>query len=433
MAGETNKLLPTLSFYSGGGFLDMGFEAAGFKIVWTNEIDRDFARFHAAGITSWRKSRGNGVQAEIFNTDSIEKIPSSQIVAEAFGKSIPTEFGIIGGPPCQDFSIRGSRKGFRGSKGRLTKIFLNKIVELKPTFFVMENVKGLLEHETYLHHLFKKVKKHYDLDHKTLNALEFGVPQSRERVFFVGIRKDTRRLAGKRLKKLSREWFNWPTPLYRDAATEFQWPEKSKFGATPRRHPKLPIKLCVKSCLVPDYNLHVIANSSEYFNLYTSKTKLNAIKEGETTRPSFKRLHRFKYSPTSCYGNNEVHLHPHKNRRISVREALRIQGVSDAYVLPSDGDLLLSKRFKMIGNGVPVPLAEAVANAVKNEILKRNKTTTKNGSVDKGEAEFCNEQNPKQKHKARTRTQISPSQNGTSISYSQQRATRQARYNPKEI
>jgi len=106
-----------------------------------------------------------------------------------------------------------------------------------------------------------------------------------------------------------------------------------------------------------------VPNANEFFNLY-GKAKRKQIKEGETNRPSFKRLHRFKYSPTACYGNNEVHLHPYKNRRISVREALRIQGVSDRYILPSDGELLLSKKFKMIGNGVPVPLAKAVAVAV---------------------------------------------------------------------
>ena len=64
-----NKLkIPILSFYSGGGFMDMGFEQAGFEIVWTNEFDHVFAKLHAAGITSWRKSQGSNSLAEIFNT-----------------------------------------------------------------------------------------------------------------------------------------------------------------------------------------------------------------------------------------------------------------------------------------------------------------------------------------------------------------------------
>jgi len=123
-------------------------------------------------------------------------------------------------------------------------------------------------------------------------------------------------------------------------------------------------------------------NSKEYFNLYVDEIELKKIAEGETNRPSFKRLHRFKYSPTACYGNNEVHLHPYKNRRLSVRETLRIQGVEDTYVLPPE--LPLSKKFKMIGNGVPVPLAEAVANSMKDFLVvhKVINTTKINGHLD---------------------------------------------------
>src|SRR5436853_5165225 len=97
--------IPILSFYSGGGFMDMGFEQAGFEIKWTNEFDEVFAKLHAAGISSWRKSRGNGIKAEIFNTKSITTIGSAEIVSEAFPKGKPEHFGIIGGPPCQDLSI----------------------------------------------------------------------------------------------------------------------------------------------------------------------------------------------------------------------------------------------------------------------------------------------------------------------------------------
>ena len=129
----------------------------------------------------------------------------------------------------------------------------------------------------------------------------------------------------------------------------------------------IPIELCVENCLVPYREEKKIPNSKEYFKLYSTKDQLDAIKEGETNRPSFKRLHRFKYSPTACYGNNEVHLHPYRHRRLSVRETLRIQGVPDTYVVPAD--LPLSKKFKMIGNGVPVPLAEAVANSIKSFLI----------------------------------------------------------------
>jgi len=80
MSNHHENKIPILSFYSGGGFLDMGFEQAGFETVWTNEVDAVFAKLHAAGITSWRKSRGNGIKAEIFNTKSITEVSSKEIL-----------------------------------------------------------------------------------------------------------------------------------------------------------------------------------------------------------------------------------------------------------------------------------------------------------------------------------------------------------------
>ncbi len=358
--------IPVLSFYSGGGFMDMGFEKAGFKIVWTNEFDQVFAKLHASGITSWRKSQGNNIKAEIFNTKSITEIKSEEIVKEAFPKGKPEHFGIIGGPPCQDFSMNGSRKGFEGERGKLTIIFFDKILELKPTFFIMENVTGLTKRKDtkeYLQKLLKRVEKEYYIDHKKLNSLDFGVPQHRERIFFVGIKKD---FLDKKLIEQSSfgKWFPFPVnEKYQNAAKKYNWGKQVEFGLSFPKPEDIPIELCVESCLVSNGEMNSIPNANEFFNLYVTENILQKIEEGETKRPSFKRLHRFKYSPTTCYGNNEVHLHPYKHRRISVREALRIQGVPDEYILPPK--LPMTKKFKMIGNGVPVPLAEAVANAVK--------------------------------------------------------------------
>lgn len=364
--------IPILSFYSGGGFMDMGFEKAGFEIVWTNEVDDVFVKLHEAGITSWRKARGNGIKAEIFNKKSITEVSAEKIVEEAFPEGKPEDFGIIGGPPCQDFTINGKMKGFNGERGQLTIVFFDRILKLLPTFFVMENVTGLTRSNSTKDHmqkLIRRVEKEYFVDHKTLNALDFGVPQFRERVFFIGIRKD--KLDEAIVNKSLGEWFTFPVnKKYNGAATKYKWSTAVKFGKKLKKPKDLPLELCVESCLVPFRAMKDIPNAKEYFNLYVKEAELNKIGEGETNRPSFKRLHRFKYSPTACYGNNEVHLHPYRNRRLSVRETLRIQGVEDCYVLPAE--LPLTKKFKMIGNGVPVPLAEAVANAVK-DFIKVNK------------------------------------------------------------
>lgn len=365
MSRSKEHKIPILSFFSGGGFMDMGFEQAGFEVIWTNEFDKTFAELHAEGMTSWRKSNGNGVKAEIFNTKSITEIKSKEIISEAFPNGKPEHFGIIGGPPCQDFSMNGSLKGFAGDRGKLTVIYFDKILELKPTFFVMENVTGLIkrnETKEFLQTLLKRVEEDYFVDHGKLNALEFGVPQYRERIFFVGIKKsklDTKIINQSPFGK----WFPFPVDIkYLNAANKYKWPTPVSYRLNLKKPADLPIELCIENCLVPSTEMDSTPNSKEFFNLYVSEDVLNDIKEGETNRPSFKRLHRYKYSPTACYGNNEVHLHPYQNRRLSVRETLRIQGVPDSYVLPPE--LPLSKKFKMIGNGVPVPMAKAVASAL---------------------------------------------------------------------
>lgn len=365
MSKKKNVNIPILSFFSGGGFMDIGFEEAGFEVIWSNEFDKDFAALHAAGVTSFRKSKGNIKEAEIFNTDSINDVEASVIEKEAFPNGKPEHFGIIGGPPCQDFSLNGKQKGFEGNRGKLTVTYLERIKDLKPDFFVLENVTGLFRiksNREYFYKLLEDIQKDYITDDSILNSLNFGVPQNRERVFVVGFKKS--------LSVMENEVQNlWKFPFFAihqhdNIVKKYRWPLAEEFGGNPEKSSGIPINLCVESCLVKDEVIDDIPNANEFFPFKVSEDKLNSIKEGETNRPSFKRLHRFRYSPTACYGNNEVHLHPYKNRRISVREALRIQGVPDEYVLPKT--ISMTKKFKLIGNGVPVPMAKAVAEAIKD-------------------------------------------------------------------
>jgi len=369
----SNKLqlynLPVLSFFSGGGFLDMGFASAGFDIVWTNEIDQVFSGFYREGITAWKQKKGilkKGIECAISSKNSIKDIQSEIILKEAF-KEKPSPFGIIGGPPCQDFSVNGNLNGFKGDRGSLTDAYLYKVRELQPVFFVMENVTGLIKVQKNAKHFFellKVMKDDFLIDWEVLNSLDFGVPQSRERIFVVGINKSKLNVSFFENKS---SWFPFGKyATHSGAQALYKWPEPNTFGTTPAQPSDIPITLCVESCLVNEDQEGVIANAKEYFKLHGDKRRLRSIKEGETNRPSFKRLHRYKYSPTACYGNNEVHLHPYQHRRLSVREALRIQGVDDSYVITTPG--FLSKKFKMIGNGVPVPMAEALGMSVRDFI-----------------------------------------------------------------
>lgn len=103
-----------------------------------------------------------------------------------------------------------------------------------------------------------------------------------------------------------------------------------------------------------------------------NQQRFTNIREGDVRGKSFKRLHRWRYSPTAAYGNNEVHLHPYLPRRISVAEALALQSLPNDFELPNN--ISLSAKFKMVGNGVPYLLAFGIAN----DIYEWLETFTKN-------------------------------------------------------
>lgn len=152
-------------------------------------------------------------------------------------------------------------------------------------------------------------------------------------------------------------WFPWPQPAFPEAK-QLPWPSTSPFGSDVPEPAGIPLGLTVNSLL--SGNVEDLPNGSEVFNAYSEK--FWRIAEGDVSGKSFKRLHRYRYSPTVWYGNNEVHIHPWKPRRLSVREALRIQTVPDEYVIPSE--FSLTDKFKMIANGVPCGLAEYIARSI---------------------------------------------------------------------
>ncbi len=365
MKDKERNNIPILSFFSGGGFLDMGFEMAGFQIAFSTELDKDFAKFYKEGMSNW-----SGEKKEVSAITDINKIESDDL-----RQIVESPFGIIGGPPCQDFSIRGSKNGFDGIRGTLTYSYYEKIMDLQPDFFLMENVPGIVllkKTKDSFNAILNMFREDYLITSKRLNSLEYGVPQSRERLFVFGVKKSK---VGHSVKSDCDDWFKWPKPTYPEAAKSFNWGEPSDRVLNSKlKLPNPPKELCVNRILINENDMLKIPNANEYFNLQ-KPLKIQAIQEGDTYRPSFKRLHRKKYSPTACYGNNEVHLHPITNRRISVREALRIQGVPDSYIIETPGNL--TKKFKMIGNGVPVPLAHQIAIAIQHFLSNINLTNSK--------------------------------------------------------
>lgn len=347
--------IPVLSFFTGGGFLDMGFEQAGFDVAFTNEFNEDICDMHDYAYTAWRASIGDPREARISFRGSIEDVNVNHIA-----RTDP--FGVIGGSPCPSFSIAGKQKGKDDPRGQLAWVYVEKIIALRPSFFLMENVPGLArtaKHSKFLYELRVKLRDAgYSTDVSILNALEHGAPQDRERMFMVGFRNDFLLEVPKPrgFDVLAGGWFPYPAPTHPGAKDRYPWPKTSPFGATPPR-PDVPIELTISPLL---QGLYAVANSTEHFQPYSRK--FTEVPEGDTHRKSYKRPHRYRYSPTAAYGNNEVHFHPWLPRRMSVRECLRIQTLPDSYVLPTEKPL--SIKFRMIGNGVPVLLARAMASSM---------------------------------------------------------------------
>ena len=380
--------VPVLSFFTGAGFLDLGFQKGGFEVIWRNEYDLSFVKGYEYGQDAMFGSKGHRVE----NTQSIVDLGPNQIAREAFGSlGRPDVFGMIGGPPCPDFSVGGKNRGGEGERGRLSAVYINRILELQPTFFLFENVPGLLrtsKHREFLTDLMKQLSRDYVVDINILRALDYGVPQDRERVFMVGFqRKWLKRNVDLDLSGLrdwflwaplidgssqatllgKKKWFPWNTGRhYHDAKNQFAWPDTSPYGEEPL-YPGVPHELTMSSLFDAEDYLASLPNGQEAFVAYSDK--FLRIAEGDVSRKSFKRLHRWRYSPAVAYGNNEVHLHPWQPRRLTVREALRIQSVPDEWALPPG--MPLSHKFKTIGNGVPVKLGEAVARAFQEVLAGR--------------------------------------------------------------
>ena len=273
--------------------------------------------------------------------------------------------GFIGGPPCPDFSVAGKNRGSEGENGRLTKDYFNLIYKEEPHFFLFENVKGIWstkQHREFLKKELSKLEKKYTINFSLLNALHFGVPQSRERVIVFGILKSNYSV---------NSFFEFDKSMYSKRYTNAEisncdWPDPSRFildGYKPL--PKRIIEDLTVEYWFEKNEVNKHFNGTEYFKP-KSMDKFMTIDEGDTTRKSFKRLNRWKYSPTAAYGNNEVHLHPYKARRLSVAEALSLQSLPKDFVLPKN--MTLTDKFKSIGNGVPFELANQIAKGIRTEL-----------------------------------------------------------------
>lgn len=281
-------------------------------------------------------------------------------------KSMGSIIGFIGGPPCPDFSVGGKNKGRHGINGKLSGTYVNMIIKHKPDFFLFENVKGLWK--TKKHREFYDALKNqlhssgYATTEKLINSIEYGVPQDRERIILIGVKRSVFNITGNSINN-----FPWNKGIIykKDDVFKLDWPLRNDFieDSNLKEPFGIPLELTVEYWFKKNNVLNHF-NSTHCFQPRAGLTKFRQIPEGDDLKKSFKRLHRWRYSPTACYGNNEVHLHPYKARRISVAEALSIQSMPKNFMLPEY--MSLTNMFKTVGNGVPFLAAKGIAMSLKS-------------------------------------------------------------------
>jgi DNA (cytosine-5)-methyltransferase 1 len=178
MADRANRNPKVISLFAGCGGLDLGFHQEGYDILWANDHDK-------WAVETYKHNLGN-----VITEKDIEKVDPYK------DKTIPECDLILGGFPCQDFSMIWKRPGLNGERGGLYKSFLRFVDAKKPKAFVAENVKGLLSANNsraikQILHDFSNISPGYLVKPKLYNFADYGVPQFRERILIVGIRIDT--------------------------------------------------------------------------------------------------------------------------------------------------------------------------------------------------------------------------------------------------
>ena len=277
--------------------------------------------------------------------------------------------GVIGGPPCPDFSVAGKNRGKDGDNGKLSGIYTEIICNIQPDFFLFENVKGLYrtaKHRAFFEQLKNQfIEKGYYLTEQLINALEFGVPQDRERIILIGVRNDIANDLNLRIEESSLIDFPWDQyKLYNiEDIKSINWPDRNPY----MEHDPLPVPVGIIESLTVQHwwNINDVLhhpNANMYFKPKAGLVRFQTTDEGDDKKKSYKRLHRWRYSPTVAYGNNEVHIHPYEPRRISVAEALALQSLPREFVVPHE--VTLTDAFKTIGNGVPFLAARGIANSI---------------------------------------------------------------------
>jgi DNA (cytosine-5)-methyltransferase 1 len=330
-----NPQFSLISLFCGGGGLDLGLGFAGFD----SKIASDLAPINVKTVTT------NLPHAEELAENALDL--SGDILLNA--AALNSVDLVAAGPPCQSFSILGRRGALNDPRGQLALKYFDLISEIKPRAFLFENVPGLLtvnkgkDWEELLEYAQKKTG--YHLHFTKLNAVNFGIPQSRERVFLVGFREKTE--------------FEFPREATGTFAEELKL-ENQKGG-----YDFTPSLLALEE--VDGLANHVIRQHGE-----TVRQRYLAIPPGDRDKTDHTdRIDSEKPSGTvlvgSSAGGGRPHIHPIEPRVITVREAARLQSFPDWYVFQGAS----TAQYRQVGNAVPPLLAYEVGKKIAEALNQR--------------------------------------------------------------
>lgn len=325
-----------LSLFCGAGGLDLGFEEAGFSVGLAFDSNRD-------SVLSYNENRPNGSVAHV---GDVSGLTPRELDRRYKGRFSPS--GVIGGPPCQSFSQANVRQSDEDPRHNMPIAFarlLGKLNRREPVdFFVMENVVGLTlkRHQKTLAKTLTMFRRAgFAVEQAILNAKDYGTPQMRERLFLVGFNK--KNFPG--LRWVPPSPMDGPTLTVRDAISWLPNPaffERDLDCDAIDPHPN-------HWCMTP--------RSAKF-------RRSGALQEGDFKSRSFKTLAWDKPSIAVAYGHREVHIHPTGTRRLSVYEAMLLQGFPKQFRLHGN----LSSQIRQVSEAVPFPLALAVAKSIADHL-----------------------------------------------------------------
>ena len=308
--------------------MDLGFQNAGFSLAWANEYDKNV----------WATHKYNFPQTELC------QLSIRDIVAD----SVPSCIGMIGGPPCQSFSEGGAKRGTEDPRGQLFWDYIRILEAKKPLFFVAENVSGLLSlrHQDALNAFLAAFSNAgYQVVPHLYKASHYGIAQDRERVIFVGYRSDLGR-------KFTVPTRHEQSKVLRDVIGDLPLSIGTKTGQA------------AENLVMPNHE-HMLGGFS---SMYMSRNRVRSWEQ-----PSFTVLAMARQAPIhpsapkmQLVGKDVFRFaEGHEYRRLSVRECARIQDFPDSFIFQYTK---IENGYKMVGNAVPVGLAQVIAEQIKLDL-----------------------------------------------------------------